>query len=173
MAESLHTYAPLLIDFLNSLHSPEVEDPKLIRMRDFYAALPCLGFEPDEYLPEPLYPHQRDLSTFAYLQIAQSLPSENIIVLDLDELAELITRTVRDQYRYFAGFSARAIPIERLRAIAHMVVRDTAGLLRRTPEPQPAPPTYAAPQPFGISPEQQLALNQQVAQIPNLMQSWI
>ena len=27
MAESLHTYPPLLIDFLNNLRSPEVEDP--------------------------------------------------------------------------------------------------------------------------------------------------
>ena len=76
-------------------------------MRALYESIKHLGYEPDEWLPPAEHPDQRQLSDLAYLQIAMDLPSDNIIVLNLQEFSDLVTATIRDQFPALAGFPNR------------------------------------------------------------------
>ena len=110
------------------------------------AVLEQLGYVLEERLPPEEKLEQRDLSVFGYLQIADRLPSNNIIALDLDEFNQLIADVVRNQYGVFArSLRPRPISFERTaRALAHIVVRDPTGVLRGPAEPEQYKPSTSA-----------------------------
>ena len=103
---------------------------KRLNTSALYESVQYLGYEPDEWLPQPEYPGQRQLSDLAFLQIAMDLPSD-IVVLNLKEFSDLVAAIMRDQYPAFAGFNKRMVSLNRLREFSHMVMRDPAGLLGR------------------------------------------
>ena len=120
-------------------------DLAVLHTRPMIAVLEQLGYILEERMPPEERLEQRDLSVFGYLQIAERLPSNNIIALDLDEFNRLIDEVVRTQYSIFArSYRSRPISLERLRELAHVIVRDPMGVLRGPAEPERhKPPTSA------------------------------
>ena len=89
-----------------------------------------LGFTLEENLPPVEHPGLNDLSLFAYLQITEPLPSNNIIVLNLEEFNDLVSKVVYKQLGAFKKFfRPQPISVEELLNTAHMVVHDPTGLL--------------------------------------------
>ena len=69
-------------------------------------------------------------------------------MLNLQEFSDLMAPTVREQFPCFAGFGTRAVSLDRLREMSHMIVRDPTGLLRQeTPTAQVAPAPVVLPNP--------------------------
>ena len=103
----------------------------LLHLRTATSVIEKLGYTLEERLPPVERPNTRDLSVFAYLQIADNVPSEYLIPLDLNEFNELMNKVVREQFGFVGrNFKTRHIDFERIRDIARTVVRDPTGLLR-------------------------------------------
>ncbi len=89
-----------------------------------------LGYTLEENLPPIEPPGLSDILLFAYLQITEPLPSNNIIVLNLEEFNDLLNKVVYQQPGAFKRFfRPQPISVEKLRNAAHMVMRDPTGLL--------------------------------------------
>ena len=140
--------------FLERFSEHPSADLAILHTRPMIAVLEQLGYVLEERLPPEEKLEQRDLSVFGYLQIADRLPSNNIIALDLDEFNQLIADVVRNQYGVFArSLRPRPITIEELRALAHIVVRDPTGVLRGPSELQQFKPPTSALSASSIFPE--------------------
>ena len=123
--------------FLERFSDHPASDLSVLHTRTMIAVLEQLGYILEERMPPEERLEQRDLSVFGYLQIAERLPSNNIIALDLDEFNQLIDEVVRTQFSMFArSFRSRPISLERLRELAHIIVRDPTGVLRGPAEPE-------------------------------------
>jgi hypothetical protein len=84
-----------LRNFVERFSERPAGDLALLHTRPMLATLEQLGYTLEERMPPVENLEQRDLSVFAYLQIADRLPSNNIIALDLDEFNRLVTEVVR------------------------------------------------------------------------------
>ena len=124
------------------------DDIALLNLRPLTAIFERLGYTLEERLPPVENLNQRDLSVFGYLQIADQLPSTNVIALNLDEFNQLVSDVVREQYGVYArSFRPRHISLQRLQELARIVVRDPTGVLRGGPEVEPqkaSTSTYSA-----------------------------
>ena len=93
----------------------QFEGPPLLHTRALHADLEGMGYLLAERLPPAERPCQQDLSTAAYLQIAAEIPSDRIIVLNLEKFQRLASATLTDFYSMFARYAApRNITVKRL-----------------------------------------------------------
>ena len=116
-----------------------------------------MGFTLDKHLPPAEQPSQRDLSTFAYLQIAAMVSPDHIIVLNLPEFSELVAEAVKEQYPAFAkSHRYRTFSADKLLSLSKMIVRDPLGIMRKETAtaalcallpPPPAVPSMIYPHP--------------------------
>ena len=116
--------------FLNRFTDYSTPDINLLHLRTITSVFSKLGYTLEENLPPIESPGLSDISLFAYLQITEPLPSNNIIVLNLEEFNDLVNKVVYHQLGAFKRFfRPQPISVEELRNAAHMVVRDPTGLL--------------------------------------------
>ena len=135
LMEEPQVFEGLLDETLRVFLSRFTERPdgvtNLLHLRTATSVIEKLGYTLEERLPPVERPNTRDLSVFAYLQIADNVPSEYLIPLDLNEFNELMNKVVREQFGFVGrNFKTRHIDFERIRDIARTVVRDPTGLLR-------------------------------------------
>ena len=115
--------------FLNCFTDYSPQDINLLHLRTIISVFSKLGYTLEENLPPIERQGLSDISLFAYLQITEPLPSNNIIVLNLEEFNELVSKVVYQQLGAFKRFfRTQPISVEELRNAAHMVVRDPTGL---------------------------------------------
>ena len=113
-------------------------DIALLNLRPLIAIFERLGYVLEERLPPIENLEARDLSVFGYLQIAERLPSTNIVALNLDEFNQLVTDVVKRQYSvYSRSFHPQNIEFKTLMEMARILVRDPVGVLRGEPETKP------------------------------------
>ena len=89
-----------------------------------------LGYNLEQNLPPIERPGLSDISLFAYLLITEPLQSNNIIVLNLEEFNDLVSKVVYQKLGAFKNFfPPQTISVEKLRNAAHVVVRNPTKLL--------------------------------------------
>ena len=116
--------------FLNRFTNYSTPDINLLHLRTIPSVFSKLGYTLEENLPPVERPGLSDNSLFAYLQITEPLPSNNIIVLNLEEFNDLLSKVVYQQLGALKKFfRPQPISLEELRNAAHMVVRDPIRLL--------------------------------------------
>ena len=130
LEEAQEMLSVTLQTFLNRFTDYSTPDINLLHLRTITSVFSKLGFTLEENLPPVERPGLNDLSLFAYLQIIEPLPSNNIIVLNLEEFNDIVSKVVYKQHRSFKMFfRPRPICVEELRNTAHMMVRDPTDLL--------------------------------------------
>ena len=77
--------------FLNQFTDYSTPNINLLHFRAITSLLAKLGYTMVENLPSVECPNLNNLSLFAYLQITKPLPSNNTIVLNLEELNDLLS----------------------------------------------------------------------------------
>ena len=150
-------YPQTITDFLRGFATSQGEGSPFLHVRQLRTAISRMGFTLDEHLPAAEQPNQRDLSTFAYLQIAVEVPSDRIIVLNLPEFSDLVAEAVKKQYPAFGkSIPYRTISVDKLLNFSKMIVRDPLGILRKETAtaalpallpPPPAVPSMIYPPP--------------------------
>ncbi len=80
--------------FLNPFTDYSTPDINLLHLRAITSVFSKLGYTLEKYLPPVERPRLYDLSLFAYLQITEPLPSNNIIVLNLEEFNDLASKVL-------------------------------------------------------------------------------
>ena len=107
-----------------------MQDAEFLRMRGVERDLRRLGFFLDEQLPDPRQMARCDLSTVVWLQIAEEV-GDRLIVLNLDEFNNLVTRVLAEQYGSLSRvLQLKRISAEKLKEVAHVIVRDPTGVFR-------------------------------------------
>ena len=131
--------------FLDRFSEHPTEDVRILHNRELTSTLAQLGYEPDVNLPPVDRPNLNDLSVFGYLQITEPVPSNNIIVLTIEEFNALINKIAFERHGALRRwFEPRHIGVEELRVASNLVVRDPRGLLSGSAVAGPAallPPT--------------------------------
>ena len=111
--------------FLNRFTDYSIPNVNLLHLRVITSVLAKLVYNLEKYSPPVERPGLTDLSMFAYLQITEPQPSNNIIVLNLEEFNDLVSKVVHNQLTAFKRFfRPKPISVKELRNSAHMVVRD-------------------------------------------------
>ena len=118
--------------FLNRFTDYSTLDINLLHLRTITSVFSKLGYTLEENLPPVERPGLSDISLFAYLLITEPLPSNNIIVFNLEEFNDLVSKVVFQQLGAFKRFfRPQPISVEELRNAVHMVVRDPTGLVSK------------------------------------------
>ena len=80
--------------FLNHFTDYSTPDINLLHLRAITSVFSKLGYTLEKYLPPVERPRLYDLSLFAYVDITKPLPSNNIIVLNLEEFNDLASKVL-------------------------------------------------------------------------------
>ena len=116
--------------FLNRFTNYSTPDINLLHLQTITSVFSKLGYTLEINLPPIERPGLSDRSLFAYLQITEPLPSIKIIVLNLEEFNDLVSKVVYQQLAAFNRFfRPQPMSVEELRNAAHMVVCDPTGFL--------------------------------------------
>ena len=121
-------------EFLDRFVLPAENSSIVIDTRALLNKLDQLGYVLNENLPPQDRPDLQDMSLIAYLQVTQGV-SDRIAVLDLAEFNQLLMDSMQKRYPWFhqAIQGQIGITADELLERAHRIVRDPAGVLRRTP----------------------------------------
>ncbi len=137
---------PQLSNYLINLQhysTTQFEGRPLVHTRALLALIEGMGYDLEEHLAHAERPGQLDLSVVAYLQIVSELPSDRVVVLNLQEFNSLVSKTFAKLYPAVARYTRpRPVSIEDLLELSHHVVRDPFNILSREP---PTPPTPVLP----------------------------
>ena len=90
--------------FLNRFTDYSTPDINLLHFRTISSVFSKLGYTLEKNLPPIERPGLSDISLFAYLQMTELLPSNNIIVLNLKEFKNLVSKVVYQQLGAFKRF---------------------------------------------------------------------
>ena len=90
--------------FLKRFTDYSTPDINRLHLRTITSVFSKLGYSLEENLPPIERPGLSDISLFAYLQITEPLQSNNIIVLNLEEFNDLLSKVVHQQLGAFKRF---------------------------------------------------------------------
>ena len=74
----------------------QFEGPPILHTRALHAALEGMGYLLEEQLQPAKRPSKHDLSTASNLKIAADIPTDRIIVFNLEKFQRLVSATLTD-----------------------------------------------------------------------------